>query len=77
MRYEDANKTVALELKDGKASMSVGPVRVDGDYKVDGDKVVIRPSEGDTSQTVTFSRNKDGSLDGPEGSQMPRLQKAK
>jgi hypothetical protein len=76
-KYQDKDGTVNLELKDGKADMSVGPVHVQGTYQADNDKIVIRPAEGDTNQTVTFSRNKDGSLDAPPESGMPRLQRAK
>jgi hypothetical protein len=75
-KYQDSEGTVTLELKGGKANMTAGPIQLAGTYTVDGDKLIIRPAEGDTSQSVTLSINKDGSLDAPNGA-MPRLQKAK
>src|SRR5271163_2316060 len=76
-KYQDSGNAVTLELKGGKASLNFGMVHIDGSYAVDGDKITIRPLEGDTSQTMVFAINKDGSLAGPPGSEIPRLDKAK
>jgi hypothetical protein len=76
-KYQDSDGAVTLELKDGKASLSYGPIRLDGTYQVDGDKITVRPVVGDTNQTMVFVVNKDGSIDGPPGSQITKLQKAK
>jgi hypothetical protein len=76
-KYADADNAVTLELKGGKASLNFGGIHIEGNYKVDGNKVTISPLTGDTSQTVVFTMNSDGSLDAPAGSQMPKLLKAK
>ena len=76
-KYQDTEGAVTLELKDGKAGLNYGPIRIDGTYKVDGEKIIIRPTVGDTSQTMVFTINKDGSLAGPPGSDIRKLQKAK
>ena len=74
-KYKDAEGAINLELKGGKATLNLGPSRIDGTYTVDGDKVSIRPTVGDTSQAMVFTMNKDGSLDGPPGSDIKKLQK--
>jgi hypothetical protein len=76
-KYRDSDGTVTLELKDGKASMNFAQIHMDGTYTVDGDKLTIRPVSGDTSQTMVLTINKDGSLSGPEGSPITKLEKAK
>jgi hypothetical protein len=75
--YRSSDGAVTLELKGGKAALDYGSVRIDGTYTVDGDKITIRPVVGDTSQTMIFTINQDGSIDGPSGSGIPKLQKAK
>jgi|ERR1700683_703261 hypothetical protein len=76
-KYRDADGTVTLELTGGKASINFGQIHMDGTYTVDGDKLTIRPTTGDTSQTMVLTINKDGSLQGPQGSMITRLEKAK
>lgn len=76
-KYQDTDGAVTLELKDGKANLNFGGIRIDGTYKVDGSKIVISPTAGDTSQSMIFTINSDGSLAGPAGSQIPKLVKAK
>ncbi len=76
-KYRDADGAVTLELKGGKAGLNYGMVHIDGAYTVDGDKITVRPLEGNTSQTMVFTINKDGSLTGPPGSDIGRLEKAK
>ena len=76
-KYRDAQGAVTLELKGGKASLNYGPIRIDGTYIVDGDKITIRPTVGETSQTMVFTVNNDGSIDGPPGSDITKLRKAK
>lgn len=73
--YRDSAGTVTLELKSGKAGLNYGRVRIDGTYTVDGDKITIRPTVGDTSQTMVFTINADGSIDGPPGSDIAKLKK--
>jgi hypothetical protein len=76
-KYRDSDGAVNLELKDGKASLDYGQIHIDGTYKVDGDKITIAPVVGDTRQTMVFVINKDGSIDGPPGSDIAKLQKVK
>jgi hypothetical protein len=76
-KYQDSNGAVTLELKGGKASLDYGQIHSDGTYTVDGDKITIQPVVGDTRQTVVFVMNKDGSIDGPPGSEITNLQKVK
>jgi hypothetical protein len=76
-KYRDSDGAVNLELKDGKASLDYGQIHIDGTYKVDGDKITIQPVVGDTRQTMVFVINKDGSIDGPPGSDIAKLQKVK
>jgi hypothetical protein len=75
--YKDSAGAVTLELKAGKAGLNFGQIHIDGTYTVDSDKITIHPTVGDTSQTMVFTIAKDGSLDGPPGSEIPKLQKAK
>ena len=76
-KYRDSSGSVTLDLKDGKASLMYGPIRIDGTYTVDGDKLTIHPTVGERSQAITLTINKDGSIDGPPGSDITKLQKAK
>lgn len=75
-KYRASDGSVTLDLSGGKASMNFAQVHIDGTYKVDGNKLIISPVEGDTSQTMVFTINKDGSLDAPQGAPFPRLEKA-
>jgi hypothetical protein len=75
--YKDAAGAVTLELKSGKAALNFGRIHIDGSYTVDGDKITLHPTVGDTSQTMVFTVNKDGSIDGPPGSEITKLQKTK
>jgi len=76
-KYRDSQGAVTLELKGGKATLDYGLIRIDGTYTVDGDKITIRPTVGDTRQTMVLTVNSDGSIDGPPGSEITKLRKAK
>jgi hypothetical protein len=76
-KYRDSDGSVTLELKGGKATLDYGRIRIDGTYTVDGDKITMRPTVGEISQTMIFTMNKDGSIDGPPGSDITKLRKAK
>jgi hypothetical protein len=76
-KYRDSGGAVTLELKGGKANLDYGQIHIDGTYTMDGSKLTIRPVVGDTSQTMVFVINTDGSIDGPPGSAIPKLQKVK
>ncbi|HYB62212.1 MAG TPA: hypothetical protein VEH50_12140 [Methylomirabilota bacterium] len=71
--YRDPDGAVRLQLKSGKASLDVGPLHLDAAYKVDGDKLTLTPLQGDTRQTIVFTIDKDGSLEGPPDSMFPKL----
>ena len=58
---EEANGATVLELKDGKATINFGQIRIDAKYTVDGDKVTIKP-EGGPAQTLVLIIQGDGSL---------------
>ena len=73
--YRDAAGAVTLELKGGKAALNYGGIHIDGTFTVDGDKLTIRPTVGNTSQTMVFTGDKDGSREGPPGSDITKLQK--
>jgi hypothetical protein len=76
-KYRDAEGAVTLELRGGKATLDYGRIRIDGTYTVDGNKITMRPTVGETSQTMVFTVNNDGSIDGPPGSDITKLRKAK
>jgi hypothetical protein len=76
-KYSASDGSATLELKDGKANLNFGPIHIDGTYTMDGGKLTIRPVVGDTSQTMVFVVNADGSIDAPAGSPIPKLQKVK
>jgi hypothetical protein len=76
-KYRDAQGAVTLELKGGMATLDYGRIRIDGTYTVDGNKITMRPTVGNTSQTMVFTLNKDSSIDGPPGSDITGLQKTK
>jgi len=66
-KYRDSDGIVSLELKSGKASLNIGPEHLDCTYTVDGNKVIIRPTVGDTSRTIVLTLKGD-SLVGLPGS---------
>jgi len=74
-KYQASDGSVTLELNGGKASLNIAQIHIDGAYAVTGDKLTIRPLEGNTSQALVFTINKDGSLDAPQGAPFPRLVK--
>ncbi len=77
-KYRDPSGTINAEFKDGKAYVALGAYAVDGTYKVEGDKIVARGDFGPMLPSpLIFTINKDGTLDGPRNSMIPRLEKAK
>jgi hypothetical protein len=61
-KYRDADGGVKLDLKGGRAAMDVGPVHIDANYTVDGDKLTIRPDGGPNPDAIALAVGKDGSL---------------
>jgi hypothetical protein len=77
-KYRDPSGTINAEFKDGKAYVALGAYAVDGTYKIDGDKIVARGDFGPMLPSpLVFTINKDGTIDGPRNSMIPRLEKAK
>ena len=74
----DPSGTINAEFKDGKAYVALGAYAVDGTYKVEGDKIVARGDFGPMLPSpLVFTINKDGTIDGPRNSMIPRLERAK
>jgi hypothetical protein len=77
-KYRDPSGTINAEFKDGKAYVALGAYAVDGTYKIEGDKIVARGDFGPMLPSpLVFTINKDGTIDGPRDSMIPRLERAK
>jgi hypothetical protein len=77
-KYRDPSGTINAEFKDGKAYVALGAYAVDGTYKIDGDKIIARGDFGlMLPNPLVFTVNKDGSIDGPRDTMIPRLEKVK
>ena len=77
-KYRDPSGTINAEFKDGKAYVALGAYAVDGTYKIDGDKIIARGDFGlMLPNPLVFTINKDGSIDGPRDTMIPRLEKVK
>jgi hypothetical protein len=77
-KYRDPSGTINAEFKDGKAYVALGAYAVDGTYKVEGNKIVARGDFGPMLPSpLIFTVNKDGTIDGPRDSMIPRLEKVK
>ena|ERR1700680_1648889 len=77
-KYRDPSGTINAEFKDGKAYIALGAYAVDGTYKIDGDKIVASGNFGlMLPNPVVFTINKDGTIDGPRDTMIPRLEKVK
>jgi hypothetical protein len=77
-KYRDPSGTINAEFKDGKAYVALGGYAVDGTYKIEGDKIVARGDFGMMLPSpLVFTINKDGSIDGPRSTMIPRLEKVK
>jgi len=77
-KYRDPSGTINAEFKDGKAYVALGAYAVDGTYQVEGDKIVARGDFGPMLPSpLIFTINKDGTLDGPRSSMIPRLERVK
>jgi hypothetical protein len=73
-KYQDSTGAVTVRWKDGKASMNLGGVLMDGTYATDGNQITGHPVSGNVGQNVVFTVNKDASMDGPPEI-FPRLRK--
>ncbi|MFY9803512.1 MAG: hypothetical protein WA211_17165 [Candidatus Acidiferrales bacterium] len=77
-KYRDPSGTINAEFKDGKAYIGLGAYAVDGTYKIEGNKIIARGDFGlMLPSPLVFTVNKDGSIDGPRDTMIPRLEKVK
>lgn len=77
-KYRDPSGSINAEFKDGKAYVALGGYAVDGTYKIEGDKIVARGDFGMMLPSpLVFTISKDGSIDGPRSTMIPRLEKVK
>jgi hypothetical protein len=77
-KYRDSSGGISAEFKDGKAYIALGAYRVNGTYTIQGDKII---ATGDFGLMIpnpcVFTLNKDGTIEGPKDSMIPRLEKVK
>ncbi len=77
-KYRDSSGTFNAEFRDGKAYIAMGSYAVDGTYKIDGDKLIATGDFGMMlPHTIVFTILKDGTLDPPRDTPIPRLEKVK
>ncbi len=77
-KYRDPTGSINASFQDGKAYIALGGYAVDGTYKIDGNKIIASGDFGMMlPNPVVFTINKDGSIDGPRNSMIPRLEKVK
>ena len=73
--YVDNGNVVQIEFKsDGKAYMSMGPMTNTCGYTESGKNVTLNCGPG---QTLAFTVDDDGALNGPPGGMVSRLTKKK
>jgi hypothetical protein len=77
-KYRDSSGTFNAEFSGGKAYIAMGAYAVDGTYKIQGDKLIATGDFGlMLPHTIEFKILKDGTLDPPRDTPIPRLEKVK
>jgi hypothetical protein len=77
-RYQDPTGTITAEFQDGKAYLGFGADGEHGQYKIQGDKIIVTGNLGPLMPSpLVFTINRDGSIDGPNNAFIPRLRKVK
>jgi len=77
-KYRDPTGTINAEFKDGRAYIALGVYAVDGTYTIEGNKIIAKGDFGPMIPSpCVFTINKDGTIDGPRSSLIPRLEKVK
>jgi hypothetical protein len=77
-KYRDPSGSINAEFKDGKAYIALGAYAVDGTYKIEDNKIIASGNFGlMLPNPVVFTINKDGTIDGPRDTMIPRLEKVK
>ena len=67
--YETSNGVASVSFRSGKAYMTMlGNTEV-CDYELNGDQILVRPKG---APIVVFTRNEDGTIDGPLGNMKRR-----
>jgi hypothetical protein len=72
--YQDPSGAVKLELKDGKAYLSMGALASEGTYELKDDQIIVRERPNDPDPLI-LTRDADGALRGPSTSPIGRLTK--
>src|SRR5277367_4558031 len=77
-KYLDPSGSINAEFKDGKAYIGLGSYAVDDTYTIEGAKIIAKGDFGlMLPSPLVFTINKDGSIDGPRSTMIPRLEKVK
>ena len=77
-KYRDSSGQFNAEFRDGKAYVAMGAYAVDGTYKIQGDKLIATGDFGMMlPHSIAFTILKDGTLDPPRDTPIPRLEKVK
>jgi len=77
-KYRDPNGTINAEFKGGKAYIALGVYAVDGTHTIEGNKIIAKGDFGPMIPSpCLFTINKDGTIDRPQNSPIPRLEKVK
>lgn len=77
-KYRDPTGSINAEFKGGKVYIALGVYAVDGTYTIEGNKIIAKGDFGlMLPNPCIFTINKDGTIDGPRNSMIPRLEKVK
>jgi len=77
-KYRDPTGSINCEFKNGKAYIALGVYALDGTYTIEGNKIIAKGDFGPMiPNPCVFTINKDGTIDGPRNSLIPRLEKVK
>jgi hypothetical protein len=77
-KYRDPTGSINAEFESGKAYIALGAYAVDGTYTIEGNKIIAKGDFGlMLPNPCVFTSNKDGTIDGPRNSMIPRLEKVK
>ena len=76
--YRDPSNTVTAEFKNGKAYIALGAYAVAGTYTIEGNTIIARGDFGMLiPNPLVFTVNDDGTIEGPKGTFIPRLERVK
>jgi hypothetical protein len=76
--YRDPSNMITAEFKNGKAYIAMDGYAVEGTYTIQGNKIIAK---GDLGMMIpsplAFTINDDGTIQGPQNTFIPRLEKVK